>query len=154
MKVSEVMKREVIKVKRSTSLRGLLNLFKDFHTLPLIPVVDDEDSFIGVVYLDNLLDILKPPQVKFLKNIPFSEVNEYAFDLELASAMGELILVDDIMDTDFVFLDDSVSLEDAYKTMCLHNKEQLPVVDKEKRLLGIVGIFDIVWRVFKEKGVV
>jgi Mg/Co/Ni transporter MgtE len=154
MKVNEMMKREVIKVRRSTSLRNLLNTFKNFHTLPLIPVVDENDFLIGVVYLANLLDILKPPQVKFLKNIPFAEVDEDVFDLELAPAMGELILVDDIMEINFISLEEDTSLEEAYKTMRLHNCDQLPVVDKQNKLLGIIGIFDIVWRVFKEKGVV
>lgn len=154
MKVSEAMKKDVIRVKRSTSLRQLLNLFKDFHTLPLIPVVDEEDSLIGVVSLTNLLDLLKPPQVKILKNVPFAEVDECIFDLESTPAMGELILVDDIMDINFLSLESDVSLEEAYRTMQLHGKEQLPVVDKKKKFLGIIGVFDIVWRMFREKEIV
>ncbi|HIE36115.1 MAG TPA: CBS domain-containing protein [Candidatus Omnitrophica bacterium] len=154
MKVKEVMKEDVIKVKRSTSLKELLMFFKDFHTLPLIPVVDEENFLIGVVYLGNLLEILKSPQVKFLKNVPFAEVDEDMFDLELAPTMGDLILVDDIMDTHCVSLKEDASLEEAYKVMRLHNREQLPVVDKDNRLLGIIGIFDIVWKMFQQKGVV
>jgi len=154
MKVKEAMKKEVIKVKRSTSLKSLLNLFKDFHTLPLIPVVDETECIIGVVYLTNLLDILKTQHTKLLKNVPFAEIDEDIFDLELAPSMGELILVDDIMETNFISLQEETLLEKAYRIMCLRNKEQLPVVSKENKLLGIIGIFDIVWRMFKEKGIV
>jgi manganese-dependent inorganic pyrophosphatase len=154
MKVKDVIKKEIIKVKRSTSLKELLNLFKNFHTFPLVPVVDEEGYLLGVVYLGNLLEILKSPQAKFLKNVPFAEVDEDIFDLELAPTMGDLILVDDIMDTHFVSLKEDTSLEEAYKIMRLHNQEQLPVVDEENRFLGIIGVFDIVLRMFQQKGVI
>ena len=152
MKVADAIKKDVLKVARSTSLKKLLELFKDFHALPLIPVVEDE-HLIGVVYLDHLLDLLKPQEVKMLKNIPFVEVDEDIFDLEPVPAMGDLILVDDIMDAKFICLEDDVSLEDAYKIMCTNNRDQLPVVDKNKKLLGIIGVFDIVRRIFMQKGI-
>ncbi len=152
--MQEVIKKDVIKVKRSTSLRSLLNLFKGFHSLPLITVVDDKEHLIGVVYFANLLEILKTQEAKFLKNIPFVEIDEDAFDLEPAPSMGELILVDDIMDIDFLSLKEDMVLKEAYSIMRLQDKDQLPVVDEENRLLGIIGIFDIVWRMFQEKGIV
>ena len=154
MKVKEAMKKDVITVKRSTSLRSLLTLFKDFHSLPLIPVVDEENKLLGVVYITNLLDILKPQQTKLFKNVPFVEIDEDVFDLEIAPSMGEWLLVDDIMDTNLISLDEAMPLEKAYSLMRLHNKDRLPVVDKDNQLLGIIGIFDIVWRMFKEKGIV
>ncbi|UCC94365.1 MAG: CBS domain-containing protein [Candidatus Omnitrophota bacterium] len=154
MKVKDVIKKEVMTVKRSTSLRSLMNLFKDFHALPIIPVVDEEGLLIGVVALSNLMDILKPPQVKMLKKIPFAEIDETVFDLEPAPAMGELILADDIMETHFLSLDQEVSLAEAYKFMRLHRTDQFPVVDSSNHLLGIVGVFDIVRRMFKEKGII
>lgn len=154
MKVQEAIKEGVITVKRSTSLRNLLDLFKGFHALPLIPVVDDKNHLIGVVYLANLLEILKTQEAKFLRNIPFVEIDEDAFDLEKAPSMGELILVDDIMDADFVSVKQDLALQKAYSIMRLNNKDQLPVVDEQNCFLGIIGIFDIVWRMFKEKDIV
>lgn len=154
MKVNETMKKTVVKVKRSISLRGLLDIFKDFHTHPLIPVVDDEGRLIGIVYPENLLDLLRPQQAKLFRNIPFMEMNEDIFDLEPISSMGELIIVDDIMDTNFIFIKEDDSLENAYKTMRLHKKERLPVVNEQGKIVGILGIFDIIWRMFKEKGIV
>ena len=154
MQVFEAANKDIIKVKRSLTLRGLLSLFKDFHTSPLIPVVDKEEHLIGVVYPENLLDLLRPPQIKLFRNIPFADIDEDVFDLEPISSMGELIIVDDIMDTSFVSIKASDSLESAYKSMRLHKKERLPVIDKEGRLVGILGIFDIIWRMFKEKEIV
>ncbi len=154
MEISSIVKRDVIKVKRSTSLRELLLLFKDFHLLPLIPVVDDTDHLIGVVSLSNLIDILRPPQAKMFRNIPFVDVDSDTLDLEVSPSMGELIIVDDIMDTDFVYLKEGDSLENSYRIMRSHRKDQLPVVDDEGNFKGIIGIFDIVWHLFRIKGIV
>ena len=154
MQVIDVVQKDILKVKRSLSLRKLLNLFKDFHTSPLIPVVDKEEHLIGVVCPENLLDLLRPPQVKLFRNIPFADIDEDVFDLEPISSMGELIIVDDIMDVNFVSIKVTDSLEDAYKSMRLYKKERLPVIDQEGRIVGILGIFDIIWRMFKEKEIV
>ena len=154
MQVIEATNKDIIKVKRSLTLRGLLGLFKDFHTSPLIPVVDKEERLIGVVCPENLLDLLRPLQVKLFRNIPFADIDEDIFDLEPISTMGELIIVDDIMDTNFVSIKGSDSLESAYKSMRLRKKERLPVINEEGRLIGILGIFDIIWRMFKEKEIV
>jgi len=154
MKAIEATKTKILTVKRSLSLRSLLDLFKDFHTHPLIPVVDQEQHLIGVVYPENLLDLLRPQHAKLFRNIPFMEMNEDMFDLEPIPSMGELIIVDDIMATNFIYIKAEDSLEEAYKTMRLHKRERLPVVDDQGRIVGILGIFDIIWKMFKEKEIV
>jgi CBS domain-containing protein len=154
MNVSQVMKKEIVKVKRATPLRVLLHTFKDFHSLPLIPVVDNNNLLLAVVYPENLLDILRPQPSRLFRNIPFVEIDEDVFDLDPASSMGELIIVEDIMDTNVVSVKEDDTLEDVYKTMRLHKKDRLPVVDAMGSLVGIVGIFDVILRMFQEKGVV
>ncbi|MBN2484171.1 MAG: CBS domain-containing protein [Candidatus Omnitrophica bacterium] len=151
--VKEVMNTSVIKVKRSTSLRALLDIFKQFHTHPLIPVVDDQDILIGMVYPENLLDILRPQQAKLFRSLPFMEMDQDVFDLDVVPSMGDLIIVDDIMDKHFVVAKETQTIEQAYKHMRMHQKERLAVVDSGGKILGIVGIFDIIWRMFKEKGI-
>ena len=154
MRVIEAAKKDIIKIKRSCGLRRLLGEFKDFHAHPLIPVVDNEGHLVGVVSPENLLDLLRPQQTKLLRNIPFMEIAQDVFDLEPIPSMGELIIADDVMDTNFISIKEEDSLEDAYKAMCLHKKERLPVVDGKGKIVGIIGIFDIIWRMFKDKGIV
>jgi len=154
IKVTEVAKKDIIKVKRSMPLRKLLNAFKEFHTHPLIPVVDQKGQLIGVVYPENLLDLLRPPQAKLFRNVPFMDIDEDVFDLDPVPAMGDLLIVDDIMDTNVVSIKGENSLEDAYAAMRRHIRDRLPVVDAQGKMVGIVGIFDIIWRMFKEKEIV
>lgn len=155
MKVKDIMEKEVIKVGRSMSLRELLGLFKDFHTFPLVPVVEEDGKLAGVVYLRNLLDVFRPHRPQFLKIVPFlDEEKEDIFASELTKEMGDLVIVEDIMETKFICMKQDLFLEKAYNLMKLHGKEQLPVVDDENRLVGMIGMFDIVVDLLKEKGVV
>lgn len=154
MRVVDAAKKDIIKVRRSLSLRSLLKLFKDFHAAPLIPVIDGEERLIGVVYHENLLDLLRPLSAKLFSNIPFTEVDEDVFDLDPVPAMGELLIVDDIMDSNVVSLNSNDSLEEAYRILKLNKKERMPVVDDKGKLIGILGIFDIIWQMFKEKEIV
>ena len=154
MKVLEATKTDIILVERSFSLRYLLDIFKNFHSNPVIPVVDDKKHLIGIVYPENLLDLLRPQQAKLFRNIPFMEMDEDVFDLEPVPAIGELLVVDDIMDINIVSIKQDDSLENAYKIMRLYKRERLPVVDSEGKIVGILGVFDIIWRMFKEKGIV
>ncbi len=67
--------------------------------------------------------------------------------------MGSLIVVEDIMDHNFVALRQNDSIEKAYQLLRMHKVQQLPVVDEDGKLVGMLGIFDIVLQVFKEKGI-
>jgi Mg/Co/Ni transporter MgtE len=154
MKVNEAIKKDVIAVKRSVSLRILLDKYKAFHTNPVIPVVDESGKLIGVVNSENLLDLLRPLQTKMFRNIPFIDIDEDTFDLESVPAMGELIIVEDIMETSFVSINENDSLDSAYRVMRTDKRERVPVVSDDGYLVGIVGIFDIIWRMFKAKGIV
>ncbi|MCQ9205083.1 MAG: CBS domain-containing protein [Omnitrophica bacterium] len=154
MKVIEATVTDIITVKRSSSLRSVLNKFKNFHIHPLIPVVDDQNCLIGIVYPENLLDLLRPQHAKLFRNIPFLDIDEDTFDLDSVPLMGELIIVDDIMTTNFITIMADDSLQEAYKSMRLHKKEQLAVVDSEGKIVGTLGIFDIIWKMFKEKEIV
>ncbi|MFH1848085.1 MAG: CBS domain-containing protein [Candidatus Omnitrophota bacterium] len=156
MQIKDIMlKGAVISVRRSTTLRSLIDKFKTFHTFPLVPVVDADMKLIGVVYFNNLIDIFKPSRPAILKTIPFlDEEEENLFDSELTSEMGPLILVEDIMEDQFMSVSEDMTVDKVYDLMKLHNKEQLPVVNKDGQLVGMIGVFDIVLAVFRDKGIV
>lgn len=155
MKVKDLMNRDVISVKRSTTLSELMKLFRDFHTFPLVPVVEDDNRLVGIVSFQNLTEVFRTQEPEILKTIPFiDEEEEDILKADMSPEMGNLIIVDDIMKTKFFSVQEEAGIEEAYKAMKLHSKEQLPVVDKEERLTGIIGSFDIVLGIFREKGVI
>jgi CBS domain-containing protein len=58
------------------------------------------------------------------------------------------------MEGEFISIPEDVSIEEAYKLMRLHLKEEFSVVDKTGKLVGRVGIFDVIRAVFRQKGIV
>jgi len=155
MQVKEVMSEEVITVKRSTALKQLLEIFAKFHIFPLVPVVEEDGRLAGIVSFCNLIDVFSPYRQEILKTVPFlDDQEEDIFKAELTKDIGDLVVVEDIMETKFVSLQEDTTLEEAYKLMKLHFKEEFPVVDRAGKLVGMIGIFDIIRRVFQEKGVI
>ncbi|MFC1658020.1 HPP family protein [Candidatus Omnitrophota bacterium] len=155
MKVSQVMNQKIIAVKRSTTLADLIELFRSFHSFPLVPVVDERKTLVGVVSFRGLIEAFRSSSQDILKTIPFvDEHHSDIFDMDITSEIGDLCIVDDFMQTKFVTVNQDASIEEAYRLMQVHQTVQLPVVDSENRLVGGVGEFDIFLALFKEKGVI
>ena len=155
MLVRDIMTKKVISVKRSTTFKELLTLFKDFHLFPLVPVTDDDNKLLGIVSFRDIINIFSPVKNEIIKRMPFVEHEEAdIFNVPMSPDMGRLIVVEDIMDRRFVSLDEETPMEEAFDIMKLHKKEELPVVDKNGTLIGLVGIFDIISQVFQDKGII
>ncbi len=155
MQVKEIMSREVIVVQRSATLAELLKIFGRFHIFPLVPVVDGEQHLIGIVSFRNLVDIFSSYHPDVLKLVPFLDEEEAdIFRIDIAEDIGGLVVVDDIMETEFVSIPEDAAIQEAYKLMRLHLKEEFPVVGKAGTLVGMVGVFDIVQAVFRQKGII
>jgi CBS domain-containing protein len=152
--VKDVMFRQVITVHRHTTLRQLLSKFAEFHTFPIVPVVERDNILVGIITLKNLLDVLKPAEPEILKTIPFLDEKPIEISsVELSPEMGHLVVVDDIMENKFFAIQEDMSIEETLRLMRLHNKEQLPVINKDKKFTGVIGIFDIVTHLFSGKGI-
>jgi len=155
MKVSEVMNQKIIAVRRSTTLAQLIQLFRHFHSFPLVPVVDERNALIGVVSFRRLIEAFRTSGQDILKTVAFIDEHYMdIFDMDITPEIGELCIVDDLMETKFITINQDSSIEEAYRFMCVHKSEQLPVVDSQKRLVGMIGMFDILLALFKEKGVI
>ena len=155
MQVKEIMSKEVITVQRSTTLKELLKIFGKFHIFPLVPVVEEDKHLIGIVSFRNLIDTLSSYNPNVLKLVPFLDEEETdIFKIDITEDIGNLVVVEDIMEREFISIPGDTSLEEAYKLMRLHLKEEFPVIDKSGKLVGIVGIFDIIQAVFRQKGII
>ncbi|MDD5005389.1 MAG: CBS domain-containing protein [Candidatus Omnitrophica bacterium] len=155
MQVKEVMSKEVITVKRSTTLKRLLEIFAKFHIFPLVPVIGEDNLLIGIVSFRNLVNVFQLRQPEILKAVPFlDEGEEDIFKVEFTEEIGSLVVAEDIMENKFITIQEDASLEEAYKLMKLHLKEEFPVVDRFGKLAGMIGIFDIIRYVFRHRGVI
>jgi len=155
MRVKEIMSKEVISIKRSTKLRELLEIFKNFHIFPLVPVVEENRRLVGIVSFRNLIDAFQSYHPDVLKLVPFlDEEEQNIFKIDISEDMGDLVVVEDIMEHEYISILDDASLEEAYNLMKLYLKEEFPVVDRADRLIGRIGVFDILQAVFRQKGII
>lgn len=155
MQVKEIMSAQVISVTRSTTLKKLLEVFNKFHIFPLVPVVENDKHLVGIVSFRNLIDIFSSYHPDVLKLVPFlDEEEEDIFKIDIDEDMGDLVIVQDIMETEFISISQDTTVEEAYKLMRMNLKEEFPVTDEKGKLVGMVGIFDIIKVVFHEKGII
>jgi CBS domain-containing protein len=150
--VRDVMNKKVPTVSPSTTLSQLIQLMRKSH-LSFLPVVDEEKKLIGVVNYNDILQIFRPFSKslgEIVKRMPFVEnVDDEDLNLELSPEMGTLILVDDIINKNFIAVKETDTIKEARKLMRLHNIEMLPVI-KEEILVGTISLLDIFVHIFKE----
>ncbi|MFC1632418.1 HPP family protein [Candidatus Omnitrophota bacterium] len=158
MKVKDCMTKEVVTVKRSTTLSQLIDTFRkyNFHTLP---VIEANRRLVGVVNFEDIMKVFQPFAAELttmLQAVPFLELEPKQEDFlsaDITSEMGILVVVDDILNTRFVSVGPEVQINKARAVMKLHNCTHLAVVEKGV-LVGMISLFDIILTVFREKGVI
>lgn len=154
--ISEVMNRDAITVQPSTTLVELIKLMKKLNQ-HMFPVIDKENTLLGTVNYRGICSIFRPFSrsiSEIVKRMPFVEnVDDEDLNLELSPEMGMLILVDDIINTNFVSVKEDATVKDARRLMKLHNIELLPVVS-DKKLVGMLSLLDIFVYIFKEYDII
>ena len=158
MQVKDCMTKEVVTVKRSTSLSRLIKTFQkyNFHTLP---VIEDDRRLVGTINFEDILKLFQPYSLELttmLKTVPFLDMEFKEEDFlaaDISSEIGILVVVDDIMNTHFVTIQPHIDINKARSLMKLHNLAHIPVVE-EGRLVGMISLFDIILAVFRERGVI
>jgi len=158
MKVKDCMTKDVITVKRSTTLSQLIKTFQkyNFHTLP---VVEADNRIVGVINFEDILKVFQPYSMELsamLNAVPFLEMEfkeEDFLSADISSEMGILVVVDDIMNTNFTTISEEADINQARADMKLHNTPRLPVV-KDEKIIGVISLFDIILAVFRERGVI
>ena len=152
LSVASVMRRDAPTVKPSTTLQQLIEFMrKTNHYMP--PVVDDDNNLLGIVNYRGILNIFRPFSrlvSEIVERMPFVEKNDDEdLNLELSPEMGALILVDDIVNTNYVSIQEVKTVREARRLMRLHNIETIPVVS-DKKLVGVLSLLDILVYIFKE----
>ncbi|KPK63485.1 hypothetical protein AMJ83_06840 [candidate division WOR_3 bacterium SM23_42] len=152
LSVASVMRQDAPTVKPSTTLQQLIEFMRKTNQY-MLPVVDDDNILLGIVNYRGILNIFRPfskSVSEIVERMPFVEKNaDEDLNLELSPEMGTLILVADIINTNFVSIEETSTVREARRLMRLHNIETLPVVS-DKKLMGVLSLLDILVYIFKE----
>ena len=158
MLVKEVMSAKLITVKASLNLIELMKVFRTYH-FHRFPVVDEENHILGTVDVESVMNIFKPHSkglTRMLRASPSLKVEEEEMDIletKITPEWAKLTLVSDLMESNIITIEEDKTISEARSLMKLHNKQGLPVV-RDSVLVGVITLFDIIYALFKERGVI
>jgi CBS domain-containing protein len=142
--VAEFMTRDVLVVAPDTSLKEAIQLMAD-NRVSSLPVVDDQKTLIGIISETDLMwqetGVQLPAYIMILDSVVYLE-NPATYDRELHKAFGQT--VKDVMTTPVTTTSPEKSLREAARVMHKRKIHQLPVVDKDKHVIGVLTLGDIV----------
>jgi CBS domain-containing protein len=124
----------------------------------MVPVVDAENRLIGKVSFENFFEVFQPRGAdtkSLLETASFVDQEEAlsVFEAEITPEMGVLLIVEDLMDRRVITIRGDSSLEEAYYLMKMHNLEHIPVLNAKNQFVGMLGVFDIILAIFRERGI-
>ncbi len=140
--IGQWMKRQVVSVSPATTAPEAARLVVDKH-IGTLPVVDVGGILLGVVRVQDLLDVFMPDFVDMLEHIDFVRDFGAMENLEprdVAEAAG--LTMADLMQPP-VAVEETSGLLRALATMHKHGIRDLPVVDAAGGLVGIASLVDI-----------
>ncbi len=158
MKVKNCLSNNVITVERGTPLRKIIEIFKK-HVFHILPVIDSQGYIAGVITLNEITSVFQPESAQIgeiLKTIPFLDtLPEPDINMEyLTPEMGILVVADEIMMSKYFTVSQDDTIARAYASMKTNGTKVLMVLDGDGKFSGIIGMFDIIYSMFREKGVV
>ncbi len=140
---SEIMTREVVTVKKETTIRELAELFT-VHRIGSIPVVDDKGALIGVVSESDLVEQDKnfhiPTVISLFDWVIYLE-SEKKFEKELKKMTAQT--VGDIYNEEVDTLAPDSPISDIADLMSSRKINSVPVVDGG-RIVGVVSRIDLI----------
>jgi CBS-domain-containing membrane protein len=141
MRVGDVMTRTVVSVRENTPFKDLVRIMHE-HRVSGVPVLDAQDLLTGIVTEADLLraegDTTRPRLRRaFL---------EWFIDPARLSAIEKRAdggLAADVMTRDVITVTPQTQVPDAIRTLLRAEVKRLPVVDAQRRILGIVSRRDL-----------
>lgn len=140
--IDACMKQQVVSVSPSTTVREAAHIVVERH-VGTLPVVDENGILVGVVGIEDLLEVFMPDFVALLDNIDFVHdfgAMETPGQQDLLKAAH--LTMRDLMQPP-VAVDHTCGLLRAFATLLKHDIRDLIVVDEAGRLVGIASRVDI-----------
>lgn len=140
MTVRACMKRRVFSVKVNTTLDQAAAIMRE-HRIGTLPVVDQEKKLVGMLRLENILALVMPDFVHLVEHFEFA--HNFG-SLEYAKPEPESLkqTVDEIMEEP-VSVEQNSGVLRAAAVLHFRDLRDLPVVDAENKLVGLVSHVDL-----------
>lgn len=143
MKAKDVMKKEVVSVKKDTLVKEIAKLLYE-NGISGVPVVDDENKVLGIVSETDLIAKVSgphlPPHIELLGGIIYL-ARPHEIEDELKKIVS--VTAEEIMTKEVITVDEEAEVEDIAAIMIDRKVNRIPVV-KDKKLVGIITRHDLI----------
>jgi CBS domain-containing protein len=140
MIVGDIMKRRVASIKEGASIKEAARKISKRH-VGILPVVNEQNRPVGIIDLRSLLSLELPDFVRFIEDVDF--VHDFGA-VETTRPNAELLARPvNVLMQHVITVDENCGLLRAYALMLQHNILDMPVVNKNGKLVGIVSRVDI-----------
>jgi|GEM_PF-1627576 len=149
MKVIDVMRPAKVSLAQNASLAQVVDAFLQHH-LNMLTIVDAAQHVVGIITPTDLLDFLFPRFYELLRDYNALEDKGQLSSLFGAAFSGldiadnKLILAADIMRTHLIWVNGDDALLAASSRLFGQRMAELPVVDRDRRFLGLLSETDVI----------
>lgn len=156
--VEDAMQKDVIKFKDVDTIAYVAEVLRE-KKISGAPIVDNDNKIMGIVSEGDIMRLIEvhSPNLNLLLPAPFDLIElpvrmEYSYE-EIASDVRKAasVLVGEIMTKKVITVKKEASISDAAALMDKHKVNRLPVVDENKKLVGIVTRGDIIGALVKKE---
>ncbi len=140
MKLKPYLKKMVISIQADELVSDAIDIFME-NPIGMLPVVDSDSKLVGIVTLRDILHLVMPASLDMLEDLDFihdlgaTEKAKPSLE-EMNMSMKQLMGPPISAEIDF-------TLFHAAAIMTKHNIHDLPVVDHDGRLVGLVSHADV-----------
>ena len=146
MKVKEVMVKEVDSLSPDISVKEAMDILLK-RKISGLPVIDTAGKLAGMFTEKNILSYLLPSYIEKVGRFVYEE-NPKATKKKLAELCQ--IKISQLMRKEVVTTTEETALCEAARIMLTQKARRLPVVDKERKVVGIIAREDILRAMNKE----
>lgn len=148
MKVKEIMSKDVISIKPDDNAKEALALLFKLKISGL-PVINKEGKLVGMFTEKGIIRYILPSYIE--------RVGRFIYEENPKSIKKKFIELQDfkvsqLMRTEVITIDDDTAVCEVARIMLTQKIRRIPVLNKEKKVVGIVAREDIVKAYAKEAG--
>lgn len=148
MKARDIMNKDIIKVNPEENVKALVELLLD-KKISGVPVVDEDNRVVGIVSESDLIYPEKslhiPAFVRILDGVIFLEsLREFEKELKKMVAYK----VKDVMVKKVITVNEDTDTEEVVNILLDKRINRVPVVDEEKKLVGMITRSDILKNIY------
>jgi len=150
MKIKEIMEKELISLSKDTKIKDAFLKLLKMHISGL-PVLDENSKLLGMFTEKDILKAILPGYLDKVGRFVY-EANPKIVKKKLLEIQD--LTVGELMRHEVVTVDEDTTLCEVAHLMLTQNVRRIPILNKEKKVVGIVAREDILREFAKEVGLI